>query len=289
MPWDHSLARTFDLFFGPKRENSLWENECCPQSRPPGADHWERGRDPRQSARVGEQRSPHLASPSGLRSVPGGGLLRPERKRAAEVVLPPRIASPPSSAPFLRRRDRGAGHCLRHQGTSSCQSATQHAQTELTVGGGRGGACWRGGWAPRRATSSGPRGARPAAGAAGGRGRHPRKGPGGAPKRAGRRRGGGGGSGKAARSRPGPPSWEELRGEERLLEFERAEAEVGEEDGDVNATVDLLRALKKHAPKIRLSFGCSTFVPEAHTRFRWYVPRARSPPRPGPPLARTLG
>ena len=73
-----------------------------------------------------------------------------------------------------------------------------------------------------------------------------------------------------------------------LIEVQHAVG-AGEEDGDVNATVDLLRALKKHAPKIRLSFGCSTFVPEAHTRFRWYVPRARSPPRPGPPLARTLG
>ena len=57
----------------------------------------------------------------------------------------------------------------------------------------------------------------------------------------------------------------------------------GEEDGDVDATVDLLRALKKQAPKLRLSFGCSTFVPKAHTPFQWYV---LINPAPDPPPAR---
>ncbi|NJK33701.1 MAG: radical SAM protein [Oscillatoriales cyanobacterium SM2_2_1] len=43
-----------------------------------------------------------------------------------------------------------------------------------------------------------------------------------------------------------------------------------EEDADIEATIALLLHLKKTAPKLRLSFGCSTFVPKAHTPWQWY-------------------
>jgi radical SAM superfamily enzyme YgiQ (UPF0313 family) len=39
---------------------------------------------------------------------------------------------------------------------------------------------------------------------------------------------------------------------------------------DVDATVALLKSLKKAAPGLRLTWGCSTFVPKAHTPFQWY-------------------
>ncbi|MFM7674678.1 MAG: B12-binding domain-containing radical SAM protein, partial [Synechococcus sp.] len=42
-----------------------------------------------------------------------------------------------------------------------------------------------------------------------------------------------------------------------------------EEDADVEATADLLLALKKATPGLRLSLGVSTFVPKAHTPFQW--------------------
>ncbi len=44
----------------------------------------------------------------------------------------------------------------------------------------------------------------------------------------------------------------------------------GEELEDLEATVQLLQALKKAAPGLRLTFGCSTFVPKAHTPFQWF-------------------
>ncbi|HAN73898.1 MAG TPA: radical SAM protein, partial [Planktothrix sp. UBA8402] len=44
----------------------------------------------------------------------------------------------------------------------------------------------------------------------------------------------------------------------------------GEELEDVQATVDLMRALKKAAPGFRLTLGCSTFVPKSHTPFQWF-------------------
>lgn len=43
-----------------------------------------------------------------------------------------------------------------------------------------------------------------------------------------------------------------------------------ETDADVAATVDLFRQLKKTAPRLRLTLGCSTFVPKAHTPFQWW-------------------
>lgn len=39
---------------------------------------------------------------------------------------------------------------------------------------------------------------------------------------------------------------------------------------DVEATVDLFRLLKKTAPRLRFTLGCSTFVPKAQTPFQWY-------------------
>lgn len=42
-----------------------------------------------------------------------------------------------------------------------------------------------------------------------------------------------------------------------------------ERDEDLDATVAMLKGLRRHAPKLRYSFGCSTFVPKAHTPFQW--------------------
>lgn len=44
----------------------------------------------------------------------------------------------------------------------------------------------------------------------------------------------------------------------------------GEEMADLDQTVDLLLGLKKSAPGLRLTYGCSTFVPKAHTPFQWF-------------------
>lgn len=43
-----------------------------------------------------------------------------------------------------------------------------------------------------------------------------------------------------------------------------------ETPADLEATVELMQALKKTAPGLRLTLGCSTFVPKAHTPFQWY-------------------
>ncbi len=43
----------------------------------------------------------------------------------------------------------------------------------------------------------------------------------------------------------------------------------GEEPEDVEATAALMAQLKKTAPGLRLTLGCSTFVPKAHTPFQW--------------------
>lgn len=44
----------------------------------------------------------------------------------------------------------------------------------------------------------------------------------------------------------------------------------GEEMADLEATVAMMRAVKKAAPGLRLTFGCSTFVPKSHTPFQWF-------------------
>lgn len=50
----------------------------------------------------------------------------------------------------------------------------------------------------------------------------------------------------------------------------------GEVSDDHEETVAMLQALKKAAPKLRLTFGCSTFVPKAHTPFQWFGCDARA-------------
>ena len=44
----------------------------------------------------------------------------------------------------------------------------------------------------------------------------------------------------------------------------------GEEANDLDETVAMMRSLKKAAPGLRLTLGCSTFVPKAHTPFQWF-------------------
>jgi radical SAM superfamily enzyme YgiQ (UPF0313 family) len=44
----------------------------------------------------------------------------------------------------------------------------------------------------------------------------------------------------------------------------------GETPADLDDTLALLISLKKTAPGLRLTYGCSTFVPKAHTPFQWF-------------------
>ncbi len=44
----------------------------------------------------------------------------------------------------------------------------------------------------------------------------------------------------------------------------------GEEPEDLERTVAMMRSVKKAAPGLRLTLGCSTFVPKAHTPFQWF-------------------
>ncbi|MEM9905434.1 MAG: radical SAM protein [Cyanobacteria bacterium P01_D01_bin.44] len=43
-----------------------------------------------------------------------------------------------------------------------------------------------------------------------------------------------------------------------------------ETEADLEATVAMMLRLKKAAPGLRLTLGCSTFVPKAHTPFQWF-------------------
>ena len=43
-----------------------------------------------------------------------------------------------------------------------------------------------------------------------------------------------------------------------------------EQPTDIDQTVAMLKAIKKAAPGLRLTFGCSTFVPKAQTPFQWF-------------------
>lgn len=43
-----------------------------------------------------------------------------------------------------------------------------------------------------------------------------------------------------------------------------------ETEADVAATIQLLQDLKRQVPGFRLTLGCSTFVPKAHTPFQWF-------------------
>lgn len=53
----------------------------------------------------------------------------------------------------------------------------------------------------------------------------------------------------------------------------------GERLEDVEQTVAMLRAVKQAAPGLRLTLGCSTFVPKAHTPFQWYGVRPEAKQR----------
>ncbi|HEY9598837.1 MAG TPA: radical SAM protein [Cyanophyceae cyanobacterium] len=44
----------------------------------------------------------------------------------------------------------------------------------------------------------------------------------------------------------------------------------GEDMPDVEQTVAMMKDIKKAAPGLRLTLGCSTFVPKAHTPFQWF-------------------
>lgn len=44
----------------------------------------------------------------------------------------------------------------------------------------------------------------------------------------------------------------------------------GEEEADLDATVAMMEAIQKVVPGLRLSLGCSTFVPKSHTPFQWF-------------------
>lgn len=44
----------------------------------------------------------------------------------------------------------------------------------------------------------------------------------------------------------------------------------GEEAEDLDATIQMMLEMKKAAPGLKLTLGCSTFVPKAHTPFQWY-------------------
>lgn len=42
-----------------------------------------------------------------------------------------------------------------------------------------------------------------------------------------------------------------------------------ENDDDIEQTIEMLISLRKTAPKLKITFGCSTFVPKAHTPWQW--------------------
>ena len=44
----------------------------------------------------------------------------------------------------------------------------------------------------------------------------------------------------------------------------------GETEEDLIQTANLLKSLKRKVPGLRLTLGCSTFVPKSHTPFQWY-------------------
>uniref|UniRef100_UPI0030DD662A B12-binding domain-containing radical SAM protein n=1 Tax=Oculatella sp. LEGE 06141 TaxID=1828648 RepID=UPI0030DD662A len=44
----------------------------------------------------------------------------------------------------------------------------------------------------------------------------------------------------------------------------------GEEPDDLDATVSMMNAIKQAVPGLRLTLGCSTFVPKSHTPFQWF-------------------
>ena len=45
---------------------------------------------------------------------------------------------------------------------------------------------------------------------------------------------------------------------------------LGEDMADIDETVTMMSAIKQAAPGLRLTLGCSTFVPKSHTPFQWF-------------------
>jgi radical SAM superfamily enzyme YgiQ (UPF0313 family) len=43
-----------------------------------------------------------------------------------------------------------------------------------------------------------------------------------------------------------------------------------EDLSDIDATIDMMAQVKKVAPKLKVTLGCSTFVPKSHTPFQWF-------------------
>ncbi|PHV64304.1 radical SAM protein [Cyanobacterium aponinum UTEX 3222] len=43
-----------------------------------------------------------------------------------------------------------------------------------------------------------------------------------------------------------------------------------EDYGDLDATIEMMKAVKKAAPRLKITLGCSTFVPKSHTPFQWF-------------------
>jgi len=43
-----------------------------------------------------------------------------------------------------------------------------------------------------------------------------------------------------------------------------------EDNSDLDATIEMMRAVKKASPRLKTTLGCSTFVPKAHTPFQWF-------------------
>lgn len=43
-----------------------------------------------------------------------------------------------------------------------------------------------------------------------------------------------------------------------------------EDLSDIDATIEMMAQVKKVAPKLKVTLGCSTFVPKSHTPFQWF-------------------
>ena len=52
-----------------------------------------------------------------------------------------------------------------------------------------------------------------------------------------------------------------------------------EDQSDLDATIEIMKQVKKAAPKLRVTLGCSTFVPKSHTPFQWFGVNSESKKR----------
>lgn len=43
-----------------------------------------------------------------------------------------------------------------------------------------------------------------------------------------------------------------------------------EDYSDLDATIEIMKTVKKVAPQLKITLGCSTFVPKSHTPFQWF-------------------